>query len=82
MIQQKAYEWVRELNSNQRSTAAEGHPSVPQHQSLMMLEVINHMDRRVRIANIIADLNVGYGSVQSVIHDHLNFHEVPVRCIP
>jgi hypothetical protein len=40
MIQQKAYELVKELSSNQQALLMESIQESPQHQSLMMVEVM------------------------------------------
>ena len=40
------------------------------------------MNHRIKINEIVAELGLSYGSVHSIIHEHLNFNKVCARLLP
>jgi len=86
MTRQAIGKWCKQFEEGRtelQDKAGKGRPSTSTTADhIARVDELIRMNRRIKINEIVAEFGLSYGSVHSIIHEHLNFNKVCARWVP
>lgn len=86
LSQNRVYTWVREFRDGRERVENESHDRRPRtsltNDNIRAVRELIEGDRRLTIEQIVSEVGISYGSVQSIITDQLGFRKISARWVP